>query len=251
MAISRVVGRSPMANTSSPSRALMNVLLPLLYSPTITSRKSSSISSTSFARRSTSVRAPSTWRSASRARSTSRRSSATSSACWRERTCSTTGLETEEYRCQQDASDPAPAEEVPPNVHRGAHRRFLCALTSTSSCVSPGKRIRPILGLHASWQSFPNQNDNDYAADHRAPTCLPATAPWMPHLATSRAGPEHRLPAGRRGARRESAHHEFSRHGWRWVDERVLRARRLPSVSYTHLRAHETPEHLVCRLLLE
>src|SRR5678815_896866 len=25
----------------------------------------------------------------------------------------------------------------------------------------------------------------------------------------------------------------------------------LNSVSYTHLRAHETPEHLVCRLLLE
>ena len=25
----------------------------------------------------------------------------------------------------------------------------------------------------------------------------------------------------------------------------------LPTVSYTHLRAHETPEHLVCRLLLE
>src|SRR5678815_5723634 len=25
----------------------------------------------------------------------------------------------------------------------------------------------------------------------------------------------------------------------------------LPPVSYTHLRAHETPEHLVCRLLLE
>src|SRR5678815_1070571 len=25
----------------------------------------------------------------------------------------------------------------------------------------------------------------------------------------------------------------------------------LLSVSYTHLRAHETPEHLVCRLLLE
>src|SRR5678816_4702083 len=25
----------------------------------------------------------------------------------------------------------------------------------------------------------------------------------------------------------------------------------VPSVSYTHLRAHETPEHLVCRLLLE
>ena len=25
----------------------------------------------------------------------------------------------------------------------------------------------------------------------------------------------------------------------------------LRAVSYTHLRAHETPEHLVCRLLLE
>eukprot|EP00658_Telonema_sp_P-2_P027552 TRINITY_DN21256_c0_g1_i2.p1 TRINITY_DN21256_c0_g1~~TRINITY_DN21256_c0_g1_i2.p1 ORF type:complete len:128 (-),score=12.53 TRINITY_DN21256_c0_g1_i2:61-444(-) len=28
-------------------------------------------------------------------------------------------------------------------------------------------------------------------------------------------------------------------------------AHRLHPVSYTHLRAHETPEHLVCRLLLE
>ena len=27
--------------------------------------------------------------------------------------------------------------------------------------------------------------------------------------------------------------------------------RAIHSVSYTHLRAHETPEHLVCRLLLE
>src|SRR5678815_5688780 len=26
---------------------------------------------------------------------------------------------------------------------------------------------------------------------------------------------------------------------------------RVEAVSYTHLRAHETPEHLVCRLLLE
>eukprot|EP00658_Telonema_sp_P-2_P043785 TRINITY_DN31682_c0_g1_i1.p2 TRINITY_DN31682_c0_g1~~TRINITY_DN31682_c0_g1_i1.p2 ORF type:complete len:105 (-),score=37.87 TRINITY_DN31682_c0_g1_i1:69-383(-) len=28
-------------------------------------------------------------------------------------------------------------------------------------------------------------------------------------------------------------------------------ADRIATVSYTHLRAHETPEHLVCRLLLE
>ena len=26
---------------------------------------------------------------------------------------------------------------------------------------------------------------------------------------------------------------------------------KIKTVSYTHLRAHETPEHLVCRLLLE
>ena len=33
--------------------------------------------------------------------------------------------------------------------------------------------------------------------------------------------------------------------------EQHLHDRNLPiSVSYTHLRAHETPEHLVCRLLL-
>src|SRR5674536_385673 len=31
------------------------------------------------------------------------------------------------------------------------------------------------------------------------------------------------------------------------TDDKVV----VESVSYTHLRAHETPEHLVCRLLLE
>src|SRR5678815_5858635 len=30
-----------------------------------------------------------------------------------------------------------------------------------------------------------------------------------------------------------------------------IRSCRVSTVSYTHLRAHETPEHLVCRLLLE
>src|SRR5678816_993365 len=35
-----------------------------------------------------------------------------------------------------------------------------------------------------------------------------------------------------------------------WGDERFLPAGHT-AVSYTHLRAHETPEHLVCRLLLE
>src|SRR5678816_2505748 len=37
-----------------------------------------------------------------------------------------------------------------------------------------------------------------------------------------------------------------------WFEELVERlGHKLLAVSYTHLRAHETPEHLVCRLLLE
>ena len=35
------------------------------------------------------------------------------------------------------------------------------------------------------------------------------------------------------------------------MDNRGKRSVVLDTVSYTHLRAHETPEHLVCRLLLE
>src|SRR5678816_4508587 len=36
-----------------------------------------------------------------------------------------------------------------------------------------------------------------------------------------------------------------------WCANGRCRRRCRPPVSYTHLRAHETPEHLVCRLLLE
>src|SRR5678815_4354719 len=36
-----------------------------------------------------------------------------------------------------------------------------------------------------------------------------------------------------------------------FTDGQRLKAQVVESVSYTHLRAHETPEHLVCRLLLE
>src|SRR5665254_10538 len=32
---------------------------------------------------------------------------------------------------------------------------------------------------------------------------------------------------------------------------RIIQIHSILPVSYTHLRAHETPEHLVCRLLLE
>src|SRR5674536_66312 len=49
------------------------------------------------------------------------------------------------------------------------------------------------------------------------------------------AGPA-RVPRDRRGAAARPGHSA---------------RRRIGAVSYTHLRAHETPEHLVCRLLLE
>src|SRR5678815_3408955 len=37
----------------------------------------------------------------------------------------------------------------------------------------------------------------------------------------------------------------------KYVGSKVLMVLGHTAVSYTHLRAHETPEHLVCRLLLE
>ena len=73
--MARVVGRSPIANTSSPSSALMNVLLPALYSPATTSRNSSSISLTSARSRSTSARGAVGAREGVADGSTSRRSS--------------------------------------------------------------------------------------------------------------------------------------------------------------------------------
>src|SRR5678815_4552674 len=36
-----------------------------------------------------------------------------------------------------------------------------------------------------------------------------------------------------------------------WSSHAPTLSARVTPVSYTHLRAHETPEHLVCRLLLE
>src|SRR5678815_4143447 len=42
----------------------------------------------------------------------------------------------------------------------------------------------------------------------------------------------------------------YGQDAWRASDRLTLNLG-LRSVSYTHLRAHETPEHLVCRLLLE
>src|SRR5678816_4746491 len=39
--------------------------------------------------------------------------------------------------------------------------------------------------------------------------------------------------------------------GREWTDVARPGVARERAVSYTHLRAHETPEHLVCRLLLE
>src|SRR5678815_5977995 len=49
---------------------------------------------------------------------------------------------------------------------------------------------------------------------------------------------------------------EFAQQGKERITVRQLLAHQaglyaLDAVSYTHLRAHETPEHLVCRLLLE
>ena len=44
----------------------------------------------------------------------------------------------------------------------------------------------------------------------------------------------------------------FAKDYWKAVDKNSDSVENaIKTVSYTHLRAHETPEHLVCRLLLE
>ena len=55
-------------------------------------------------------------------------------------------------------------------------------------------------------------------------------------------GPERRVAAHDPWPRGDQVH---ARAGPRQPADRAA------PVSYTHLRAHETPEHLVCRLLLE
>src|SRR5678815_3831210 len=47
----------------------------------------------------------------------------------------------------------------------------------------------------------------------------------------------------------DTGHHRSCHHGN--GNNFNIRMQSFSAVSYTHLRAHETPEHLVCRLLLE
>src|SRR5674536_385424 len=61
---------------------------------------------------------------------------------------------------------------------------------------------------------------------------------------SSAASDVYKRQAGRRPTRR-------SRRAGRARCSATGRASARGTVSYTHLRAHETPEHLVCRLLLE
>ena len=53
----------------------------------------------------------------------------------------------------------------------------------------------------------------------------------------------------KREEKKEKKEKEEEKKKKRRKNQKEIRTER--SVSYTHLRAHETPEHLVCRLLLE
>src|SRR5678815_4342499 len=75
------------------------------------------------------------------------------------------------------------------------------------------------------------------AHDDTAAGCDPAASD---HARASRAPPV--------GAKSQSDEWDM---GCRSVPSPQAGDNRLDPVSYTHLRAHETPEHLVCRLLLE
>eukprot|EP00658_Telonema_sp_P-2_P024048 TRINITY_DN19650_c0_g1_i5.p1 TRINITY_DN19650_c0_g1~~TRINITY_DN19650_c0_g1_i5.p1 ORF type:complete len:112 (-),score=19.37 TRINITY_DN19650_c0_g1_i5:83-418(-) len=71
---------------------------------------------------------------------------------------------------------------------------------------------------------------------------VPGSRPGLPSgpVAASHAHPGRPAPQSCRGIA-----------AWSDKAERQLRCCLSQAVSYTHLRAHETPEHLVCRLLLE
>eukprot|EP00658_Telonema_sp_P-2_P000483 TRINITY_DN10185_c0_g1_i17.p1 TRINITY_DN10185_c0_g1~~TRINITY_DN10185_c0_g1_i17.p1 ORF type:complete len:178 (+),score=7.65 TRINITY_DN10185_c0_g1_i17:438-971(+) len=74
-------------------------------------------------------------------------------------------------------------------------------------------------------------------------SCL--SHPTRPHRGQPAVSPQ--LSAPTRNARRHDYHGSFHD----IVTYEVPPYSALIPVSYTHLRAHETPEHLVCRLLLE
>src|SRR5678815_5960607 len=63
--------------------------------------------------------------------------------------------------------------------------------------------------------------------------------------------PQTEGAAGRTKRQRRGGRGERSCHGRTAGGAVVASSGQYGPVSYTHLRAHETPEHLVCRLLLE
>src|SRR5678815_5938122 len=98
-----------------------------------------------------------------------------------------------------------------------------------------------------------------HGADRRHYPAVVWRIPRHPHV-TSLFSPTAMALAG--------SHHALSNHAYGWSKLRLRPVRAsceqrttrgvgfafvagCVSVSYTHLRAHETPEHLVCRLLLE
>src|SRR5674536_232294 len=108
-------------------------------------------------------------------------------------------------------------------------------------CARPGGRLRRLCVLQRSARPRldPSARPSGAGGQRRARPGLPHRRVRHPRL-RRRTG----LPGQPR--QRRLRHRSALGHG----DARAPACRQHP-VSYTHLRAHETPEHLVCRLLLE
>eukprot|EP00658_Telonema_sp_P-2_P023432 TRINITY_DN19388_c0_g1_i3.p1 TRINITY_DN19388_c0_g1~~TRINITY_DN19388_c0_g1_i3.p1 ORF type:complete len:269 (-),score=75.80 TRINITY_DN19388_c0_g1_i3:15-821(-) len=173
------------------------------------------------------------------------------------RSCDTADLQrisAEEAAAEELAASPSPAPDTPPRalVEEGADTNptdemFWGTPNSTNTHVPPEimiKILRPDLfeeelDYPALFEREEKQALNEVPPrDYTQTVVLPISAEFDRQV-----DPRSRINAGydKDTTAAEYGPYEFE----------VNRDTGVEPVSYTHLRAHETPEHLVCRLLLE
>eukprot|EP00658_Telonema_sp_P-2_P074799 TRINITY_DN64096_c0_g1_i1.p1 TRINITY_DN64096_c0_g1~~TRINITY_DN64096_c0_g1_i1.p1 ORF type:complete len:281 (+),score=52.89 TRINITY_DN64096_c0_g1_i1:46-888(+) len=104
---------------------------------------------------------------------------------------------------------------------------------SSSSSLTSAVYIDPITGLASTSTTAPTRPSDTSTVSSRQSWLGSVTPQWMNYCEYIRF---HLL------IRNEELYERMMTHLVGWITA---------PVSYTHLRAHETPEHLVCRLLLE
>eukprot|EP00658_Telonema_sp_P-2_P071864 TRINITY_DN61081_c0_g1_i3.p1 TRINITY_DN61081_c0_g1~~TRINITY_DN61081_c0_g1_i3.p1 ORF type:complete len:240 (+),score=41.13 TRINITY_DN61081_c0_g1_i3:72-791(+) len=152
--------------------------------------------------------------------------------------------------CRQMASDPTPNSETTIGSYGGTQ---MAAPLDTND----------ISGLNLNAARLPHQQPFSFGATtgiklHYFPTTQqpnqPAVIPWSPNPLTVFlvCNPQMRGQNARPIPFSPGKHYRTSANDHLFAVESFVACSGAGGpVSYTHLRAHETPEHLVCRLLLE